>query len=108
MNHSVPVRAIVVPSVAAVFDEDKPGTVCIKPGDILYAECPCGCGSHMRLPIHPDGTTPANTTRPSWSYNGNPNSPTLKPSIRDMAGCRFHGHLTDGMWTFETDSGVVA
>ena len=106
MNHSTPVPAQAVASVDAVFQVNRPGVFFIyENGGHIYAECPCGCGSHMRLPIHAEDV-PAPSLHPNWWWNGDRDKPTLRPSIRDMAGCRYHGHLTDGVWTFETDSGV--
>lgn len=64
--------------------------------------CPCGCKGFMNLRV---GEQKPNES-PSWQLTGTLDAPTLRPSIRDMGGCRFHGHLTDGTWTFEGDSGV--
>lgn len=63
--------------------------------------CPCGCGTLMRLPIH-RGEHPPGV---SWLWDGNKEKPTLTPSIRDLGGCRYHGFLKAGVWTFCSDSG---
>jgi Family of unknown function (DUF6527) len=68
----------------------------------LYVICPCGCGMFMHLPIRTGPKVDG-----AWQWDGNTEQPTLRPSIRDLGGCRFHGHLTSGVWTFEPDSGVV-
>lgn len=73
-------------------------------GDTVRCVCPCGCGGFMRLPVYrPPAEAKPGT--PSWSWDGNEEQPTLHPSIRDLGGCRFHGHLQAGVWTFCSDSG---
>lgn len=74
-------------------------------GGYIRCICPCGCGGFMNLPVYQTGTAKERT--PSWEWDGNETTPTLKPSIRDLSGCRFHGFLTAGVWTFCSDSGVV-
>lgn len=102
-----PVVARGVKTLDEVFEQAGPGVFFIyEDGHHIYCECPCGCAAHMRLPIHDTPEQPAPANRPSWWWNGDRDKPTLRPSIRDTAGCRFHGHLTDGVWTFEHDSGV--
>ena len=68
---------------------------------LFHCICPCGCGAYRALPIY-TGKKPSYV---SWSWNGNVEKPTLSPSIRDVSGCKYHGHLTDGVWTFCADSG---
>lgn len=58
----------------------------------------------MNLPIHRAEETDGRT--PSWIWNGDRDKPTLQPSIRDVGSCFYHGHITEGVWTFEGDSGV--
>jgi hypothetical protein len=71
----------------------------------FHCICPCGCKQHMNLPVYLEGQEkPAQS---AWIWNGDVEKPTLNPSIRDLAHCRFHGFLRDGVWTFEADSGVV-
>lgn len=70
-------------------------------GKGLFYVCPCGCGDLGFLGFR-GRSDPA---RPSWEWDGNGDKPTLAPSIRRTAGCKFHGHLRAGVWTFEGDSG---
>lgn len=70
----------------------------------FHCVCPCGCGHHMNLPVYLEGQEKPAIA--SWEWNNSIEKPTLKPSIRDLGDCYFHGHLTDGVWTFEPDSGV--
>lgn len=53
--------------------------------------CPCGCGRHGWLQFRPGPP-------PSWEWNGNREKPTLRPSVRQVGGCQWHGWLTDGVW----------
>lgn len=70
----------------------------------FHCVCPCGCGSHMNLPVYLSGQEkPAQV---AWVWNGNVEKPTLSPSIHDLSGCKFHGFITDGIWTFTGDSGA--
>lgn len=110
-NHSRPLRGREV---------DSPFTPDRRPGDwsfrdsgsgVVLLVCPCGCDSLMRLRTYMRGTPPEATAPgegPRWAWNGDRGRPTLEPSIRDLGGCRFHGHLTDGEWTFAPDSGAGA
>jgi hypothetical protein len=59
-----------------------------------------GCGSLGSLPIR------RFDEHPSWVWNGNLEQPTITPSIRRLDGCKFHGFLTDGVWSFCGDSGA--
>lgn len=67
--------------------------------------CP-GCGHPHSVRIRQDGGP-----RPSWEYNGNPQSPTLKPSVlvrtfaRDgkTERRRCHSFVTDGRIRFLPD-----
>ena len=55
--------------------------------------CPGGCGQIGHVPvITADGHTDG------WTWNGDLTAPTLAPSIQMLAGCRWHGYLTDGIW----------
>jgi hypothetical protein len=100
-----PVAATKCSSVDEVLSQEKPGVFFIQEGKVrrILFECPCGCGQHMNLPIYAEGEEKIGTV---WKWDGNGDTPTLYPSIRDLMGCRFHGHLTNGVWTFEADSGV--
>lgn len=102
-----PVTALRCETREAVWEASKPGAFCInESGTRILCECPCGCGAHMNLPLY--RTESAKPEPVAWIWDGNRETPTLQPSIRDMMGCRFHGHLTKGVWTFEPDSGVKA
>lgn len=79
--------------VAGAFEVNENGT------RVVYV-CPCGCGQDCSLPIA------AVKVDRAWEWNQNRKSPTLKPSIKQLSGCKFHGFLTDGMWTFCEDSGA--
>lgn len=48
--------------------------------------CPCGCGAVLGVSFDPG----------RWTWDGNRDRPTVKPSIRHMDGCRWHGFLTAG------------
>lgn len=67
---------------------------------IIYI-CPCGCGHLISLPI-----AIGEKLDHYWQWDGNREQPTLQPSIRRLDGCRFHGYLTAGVWTFCSDSGA--
>lgn len=41
----------------------------------------------------------------SWQWDGNEESPTVKPSIRDLSSCRWHGFITKGVLETCADSG---
>jgi hypothetical protein len=106
-----PVQGCALESRATLFDVEQPGVFFVDASMLsMFFECPCGCGGHSVIRIHRSGTPKPENKRdgsgPSWEWNGSTTSPTLQPSIRDMGGCFFHGHLTNGLWTFEDDSGV--
>jgi len=102
-NHSTPVTGR-ARSQEQLFEEAQPGDYCVNPaGDHILCNCPCGCGSMMNLPIMTGEKHEHN-----WQWDGNRERPTLHPSIRDLSGCRFHGHLQGGVWTFVGDSGAGA
>lgn len=77
----------------------------------LMCLCPCGCNSIRGIPLMREGQTKPDLDngmggkRPFWTWDGNEESPTLSPSIRDVGHCFYHGHLTNGEWTFTADSG---
>jgi len=60
---------------------------------VLRFSCPCGCGYVVSVPIKPFDVR-------GWSWDGDKEKPTLTPSIQKLSGCRWHGHLTKGV--FET------
>jgi hypothetical protein len=115
-NHSAPFQGR---EVEDAFSMDRaPGdwklqdSAALRGGATILFVCPCGCDSlaRLRLTIPGAGADPAAApgAGPSWQWNGDRGRPTLAPSIRDLGGCRFHGHLTAGRWTFEPDSGAGA
>ena len=55
--------------------------------------CPCGCGRSAALHFRPHAS-------PSWEWDGNEESPTLKPSVHDMpeGKTHWHGWLRNGEW----------
>ena len=102
MNHVTEVPATFIEDI---FAEDVPAgafafdrTVAQS---IVYS-CPCGCGQTVALPIRGESDT---TNRRAWGWNGDTVKPTLTPSIKRMDGCRWHGHLQNGVWTPCVDSG---
>lgn len=67
-------------------------------------ECP-GCGNLH--PIYIDQSNVVNGVVNQWSYNGNPDAPTINPSLdvcRDTPERRCHSWIRDGKITFLTDS----
>ncbi len=96
-----PVRATHVPQ--QIGESNIPGAYSIESENKgLFYICPCGCGDLGFLTF----CHAAEANRPSWEFDGNREAPTLAPSIRRLIGCKFHGHLRAGVWTFEGDSGV--
>lgn len=105
-NHQTSVRAV----PADTFEEaDKanptPGAFEVleelgqAKKSLLYI-CPCGCGELRSIPIR-EGVK----VERAWEWNGNLTVPTVKPSIRHLSGCRWHGFLENGMWNPCGDSG---
>lgn len=87
-----------------VFQDDVPdGAFYFKNDSQVWLVCPCGCKGLMCLAIRTPNAP--RTKTPQWEWDGNTEAPTLAPSIRDLGGCRFHGHLQNGVWTFCSDSG---
>jgi Family of unknown function (DUF6527) len=74
----------------------------LAPGTAAWCEdykalqfiCPCGCGAHHCV------NTTCQGTQSSWSWDGNIEKPTLKPSLglypKSMLGYHWHGYLTNG------------
>lgn len=79
------------------------GSFTFERDKVIKFTCPCGCGNINVLQVYRAGPKPAHT---AWFWNGNATTPTLSPSIRDLAHCRFHGYLTDGVWQLCSDSGA--
>jgi len=115
-NHCTPVPARARTDEEMWGEDVRSGDHCITvdPEHPNYAHilclCPCNCGSMMNLPLFRTGTpkemAPKNYSGANWEWNGDVKRPSLAPSIRDLSGCHFHGHLRDGVWTFEGDSGA--
>lgn len=55
--------------------------------------CPCGCGLIGALPFKPERS-------PSWTWDGDPEKPTLHPSVHHKIDGKthWHGWLTKGVW----------
>jgi hypothetical protein len=97
MNHSEPVTATPCAQETDMWNDPPAGSFWFnESGSYILCLCPCGCGQFMNLPINSPN---------KWTWNLNRDKPTITPSIRDLGGCRFHGYLTDGVWTFCADSG---
>lgn len=102
-NHSTPLPATKIADLDALFADDvKPGSYFFEDGHIKF-DCPCGCGSCSVLPVYRSGD--AKPAPNAWWWDGNEDAPTLDPSIRQLGGCKFHGFLQSGTWTFAGDSG---
>lgn len=56
--------------------------------------CPCGCG-RLRI-VH---AKTGEKVQGCWAWNGDRNKPTLTPSINCLQGCKWHGFITDGVFT---------
>jgi hypothetical protein len=81
----------------ADWEDVAPGTFQLVDKDTgLTFVCPCGCGSVICLPF---------VGRITWQWDGDRTHPTLRPSIRQLRGCRWHGHLVAGVWQPDGDSG---
>jgi len=66
----------------------------------VEANCPCGCGHGIWLPITGPGVP---KTEHHWTWDGNKAQPTLGPSIKRIGGCAFHGYLQGGAWSSAGD-----
>lgn len=100
MNHTTPVTAF--KGDKEDFSGTVPGKFFInEAGTYIFYTCPCGCGRPHQLPIGAEKPV----ARPSWGWDGNRDTPTLAPSIRDLSGCKWHGHLQAGVFIPCNDSG---
>jgi len=71
----------------------------------LHAMCPCGCGDEFTIRlVGPDDTEHEG----NWAWDGNWSMPTLQPSIRRLVGCKFHGYLTQGVWSSAGDGAPLS
>jgi Family of unknown function (DUF6527) len=59
----------------------------------LLFVCPCGCKKVRTVPVKMQ-PNPAH----AWWWDGQKESPTLKPSIQIVGECQWHGWLTAGEW----------
>lgn len=62
-----------------------------EPVNGVFFVCPCGCRDIRYLSIGGKG----------WTWDGNRDSPTLKPSIlmrNARGGVHWHGYLSAGTW----------
>ena len=75
-------------------DQAAPGEYELTAGDpIMMIACP-GCGHVSGIRV--GNPKPADT--PSWAIAGDPNSPTLSPSINCVGCCGWHGYLRNGVF----------
>jgi len=58
--------------------------------------CPCGCGEMGGISF--DVPEAEGLSGPKWQWDGDEHSPTVKPSIRKVGGCGWHGYLTAGVF----------
>lgn len=74
-------------------------------GQISF-KCP-GCGLRHLLWVKRDPSDPLKANGPTWGYNGDPEKPTLTPSILSRSGhYGTHFKAGDGCWCdFESRSG---
>lgn len=49
--------------------------------------CPCGCNAVLGVNFK------------TWQWNGNKEKPTITPSILHMNDCKYHGFLTNSIFT---------
>lgn len=56
--------------------------------------CPCGCHDIVTIPIKTGEKRGF-----VWEWDGNDTAPTVKPSIRRLGGCKWHGWLTAGVFS---------
>jgi len=102
-----PERTVTATRIVTGFDDvmasDVPGAYYIDAVPSLIYVCPCGCGELNSIPLKPAG---AIEPKRGWIFDGNYDTPTVTPSIKRLNGCRYHGFLTNGVWTFCGDSGV--
>ena len=83
----------------------------VNPGDFMWDSEPksiifvCPCGGHKGEYDEIRTSVPVAGDR-AWEWNGDRVRPTLSPSIRRIEGCKWHGHLTDGVFIPCGDSGT--
>lgn len=88
-------------------ERTRPGAFVVSvDGQWLTYDCPCGCHAPGALRLVPQASWISG--QGTWGWDGNRTHPTLTPSIRRTTGCKFHGHLTAGIWTACTDGPPLA
>ncbi|MFA5941405.1 MAG: DUF6527 family protein [Sinimarinibacterium sp.] len=65
----------------------------VREHSALAYTCP-GCNLMGAVNVRP-----APSDRHSWEWDGNAESPTLKPSLHHVGCCGWHGYLTAGVFT---------
>lgn len=73
-------------------DYAEPGAYELRDGHMMLS-CP-GCGRVSGMSVG----NPKPVKSPSWLLMGDPNTPTLAPSINCVGCCGWHGYLTDGVY----------
>ena len=61
-----------------------------RQGDLLSFQCP-GCGEEHTVRIN-------SAERPSWTWNGDVERPTLTPSVLNRSGHYLPDHQGEGCW----------
>lgn len=64
----------------------------------IIFDCPCGCSIKCYVGLtNPLDGKPYINQRPLWNREGEDfNTISLKPSIRRLTGCKWHGFITNG------------
>jgi len=57
---------------------------------VMWTKCP-GCGKSGVINV--DGAF-----KPTWTLSGEPDAPTLNPSVNRVGCCGWHGWLRNGVW----------
>lgn len=60
--------------------------------EVMWFVCPCGCGALSSMFVNQPNSNN------NWQWDGSESEPTLSPSIQKLTPCRWHGHLTKGVW----------
>lgn len=74
-------------------------------GEFVHGErrftfvCPCGCCRVHDVKVQgPNDPMPDPALGPAWAWDGNLESPTLRPSLHMLRLCKWHGYLTAGIF----------
>lgn len=94
-----PVPAQHIADLGALRARKVAGSFHLEPPDEdqeqwFWYVCPCGCGQIGPINVG-NGFKPEN--RPSWTWDGSLEAPTLTPSIHHRG--HWHGWLRAGVWT---------